>query len=153
MTPLSAMAARDSAVMVVDLARLASGLPNDTTAAFRGLPVVTRSAVRMRVEGADLVFAEVTRRVGQEATPLEERVAFIAERDTTPGARWMARWSERVAGSEETIEATDVVGVVRVGAAVALVLQRESARGARYELLWREAGAWTRRWAGVWSGC
>jgi hypothetical protein len=150
---LATVPPRDSAALVVDIARVASGLSDDTAATFRGLPVVVRAAVRARFGAVDVIVAEVARRVGQGATPLEERVALVAERDTTPGARWVARWWVRVDGTEETIEASDVAGVVAIGDALAVVLQRESTRGVRYELLWRASGTWTRWWTGAWSGC
>lgn len=151
---LGAVGARDSTRLVVELARLASGLPGDTIAAFRGLPMIVRSAVRVRGVGdREVVVAEIVRRVGQEATPLEERIAVIAERDSAATTPFRAAWVGRVAGVEETIEATELVGAVLVGGEPVFVLQRESARGARYELLVRTARGWEARWASPWSGC
>ncbi|MCU0623146.1 MAG: hypothetical protein MUF53_04695, partial [Gemmatimonadaceae bacterium] len=130
------MGTRDSARLVVELARLASGLAGDTTPSFRGLPMVVRSAVRLgEVAGREVVVAEIVRRVGQEATPLEERIAMLAERDTGAGSPWRAGWVARIAGVEETIEASDFVGAVLVTPDTpVVVLQRESTKGARYEL-------------------
>lgn len=153
MTAIGALPARDSLALVADLARVASGLPMDTVAAFRGLPFVVRSAHRARVGGRELLVAEVTRRVGQEATPLEERVLVVAERDSGAVSRWTSRWWDRVDGPEESIEATDAVGMLQVGGGVVVLLQRESPRGIRYELVWGDAAGWQRRWASVWSGC
>lgn len=152
---LASMGARDSANLVMELARLASGLAGDTNPAFRGLPMVVRAAARFApAAGVDAVFAEVVRRVGQEAKPLEERVAVLAERASGPGATWRATWVQRIDGLEETIEAADLVGAITLmdGTPV-LVVQRESARGVRYELLVRTAAGWERRWASLWSGC
>jgi hypothetical protein len=153
LTALGDLSPRESAVLTADLARLASALPMDTVAAFRGLPFVVRAAHVARVGGRVLLVAEVTRRVAQAASPLEQRVAVVADRDTTPGARWTPQWWERVDGSEETIEATDAVGVVAAAPGVAVLLQRESSRGVRYELVWGEGGTWGRRWTSGWGGC
>lgn len=154
LTALATMAGRDSARLAMDLARFASGLPDDSVAAFRGLPIVVRTAALAVLDSAtELVVAEVVRRVAQEATPLEDRVAFIATRPRA-GGPFVLAWQARVNGLEETIEATDPVAVLTWGAdGVAILLQRESARGVRYELVWRDAGGWRRGWASPWAGC
>ncbi len=154
-TPFDALGAADSAALLVELRRLASALPGDTNATFRGLPISVRDAARARLtDSVTMIVAEVSRRVGQEAQPLEERVAFIAERLGTDPV-WRLRWHQRVDGLEETIEATHLVGVVAMADGQhVLVLQRESARGLRFELFVRQPdGRWDRRWTGPWSGC
>lgn len=154
LTLLGAMGGRDSARVAMDLARLASGLPDDTVAALRGLPIVVRTAVLAPLDPTtELIVAEVVRRVGQEATPLEDRVAIVATRPRGGGPFALA-WQARVSGLEETIEATDPLAVLTYGSGgLAVLLQRESARGVRYELVWREGGAWRRGWASPWAGC
>jgi hypothetical protein len=154
---LDGLSGRDSATLVIDIARLASSLPNDTSAAFRGLPVNVRSAHRFRpAPGVEALVAEVARRVAQEAQPLEERILVIAERDSGAATPWRAAWSDRVQGIEETIEAADALALLMPasGGPAYLVVQRESARGIRYELMERTgATTWNRRWIGPWSGC
>jgi hypothetical protein len=154
-TPFDALGTADSSAVIVELRRLASALPGDTNATFRGLPITVRDAARAKLtDSVTTIVAEVSRRVGQEAQPLEERVAFIAERVGTDPT-WRVRWHQRVDGLEETIEATHLVGVVALADRQhVLVLQRESARGLRFELFVRSVdGAWERRWTGAWSGC
>jgi hypothetical protein len=120
--------------------------------------VIVRSAHRFRPAPGILgLVAEVSRRVAQEAQPLEERMLIIAERDSGSTGPWRAAWSDRVQGIEETIEAADALALLvpATGPAAFLVVQRESARGMRYELMERGSGTtgWTRRWIGPWSGC
>ncbi len=156
---VTAMGGRDSARLVVELARLASGLPGDSNPSFRGLPMLVRTAVRtaVRVSGVptrEVVVAEIVRRVGQEATPLEERIALVAERDSGTATPWRAGWFVRTDGVEESIESSDFAGALQLGADPPIVvLQRESAKGARFELLVRTAQGWERRWTSAWSGC
>jgi hypothetical protein len=154
---LAQFGAKDSSRFVIDVTRTASALPEDTSAIFRGLPVIVRDVHRFRpAPGIEGLVAEVSRRVAQEAQPLEERILFIAERDSGSTQPWRGAWSSRVQGIEETIEAADVVAGLTISSdhRVLLVVQRESARGVRYELLERTGTAtWTRRWVGPWSGC
>ena len=147
----------DSARLVADLARLASGLPNDTVATFQGLPFNIRGAWRFPVNaGAIGVVAEITRRVAQEANQREERLLVVAERDTAPTSRWSASYSLRVTGTEESVEAFDVLAVARLGrdARLVVVVSHESARGIWYEIIARNAeGQWRRQWRSPPAGC
>lgn len=152
---LGALTGRDSVRLASDVARAASSAPSDTNAVFRGLPIRVGSAVRMAAAGpGEIVVAEVSRSVAQEATPLEERLTFVAER-AAAAPSWRVVWSQRVTGSEESIESTAFVGATQLGdGTVVVVLHRETASGTRYELLVREAaGGWRLAWTGPWSGC
>jgi hypothetical protein len=146
----------DSSRLVADLARIASGLPNDTIATFRGLPFNVRGAWLFPVTpGTDATVAEITRRVAQEANQREERLLIVAERDS--GARrWTVAYSLRVAGTEETVDVLDVLAVARLGAdaRLSIVVGHESAHGAWFEILERMApGQWRRQWRSPPSGC
>ena len=147
----------DSARLVVELARLASGLPNDTVAAFRGLPFNVRGAWRFPVaDGATGIVAEITRRVAQEANQHEERLLVIAERDMTAAGRWSASYVVRATGTEETVDALDVLAVARLGrtARLIMVVSHESVRGTWYEIVGRDsAGRWRRQWRSPPAGC
>ena len=147
----------DSGRLVAELARLASGLPNDTVATFRGIPFNVHGAWRFAVDGGVVgVVAEITRRVAQEANQREERLLIIAERDTAPASRWVASYTVRVAGTEETVDALDMLTVVRLGSAarVVIVVRHESTHGTWYELIERTgAGQWRRQWRSPPSGC
>lgn len=147
----------DSARLVADLARMASALPDDSSAAFRGIPFVVRNAWRFEpAPGAMALVAEISRRVAQEANQREERLLLVAERDTT-AARWQPRWWTRAQGTEETVETLDALALVRLAGDVwpSLVVGHDAPAGAWQEIVARSAtGARRRRWrSGVSGGC
>ena len=148
----------DSARLVADLARLASALPDDTTAVFRGIPFVVRNAWRFEpVSGAATVIAEISRRVAQEANQREERLLLVAERPAGTPARWRARWWARALGTEETVETLDVLAVVRLAgdASPSAVVGHDAPGGTWQEIVVRDStGSWSRRWrSGVSGAC
>jgi len=147
----------DSAQLAADIARLASALPGDTSAIFRGLPFVVKKAWRTRIPtGQLLLTAVVVRNVNQEANPRQERIFLIAERDSgaTTG-RFTTRYSERISGLEETVETTDVITIVLLGAErrPTIVVTRDAGNGLSYTLIQRLAGRWQQRWASTYAGC
>jgi hypothetical protein len=146
----------DSARLAVDIARLASVLPGDTAAAFRGLPFVVMKAWRSRGVNLQILAAIVVRNVNQEANPLQERLLLIAERDAAaPAARYMPRYHERVTGMEEAIETTDLSAMVLLGTErrPTIVVTRDTGTGSSYTLIERIAGQWQRRWTSAYAGC
>jgi hypothetical protein len=157
MDSIAGLPQADSVRLAVDIARIASALPGDTAAAFRGLPFVVTKAWRTR-ESSDipLVVALVVRNVNQEANPRQERILLVAERDTSGlASRYMPRYFERVTGGEETVETTDVIATVLVGTdrRPTLVVTRDAGSGFSFALIERIAGAWHRRWASAYAGC
>ena len=148
----------DSARLVAEVARLASALPNDTAASFRGLPFVVLAARRFSpAPGVQAIVAEVSRKVAQEARPREERILVVAERDSAvPALPWVASYSERVSDNEETIEASDVLAAVALGPSrtPTLVIGREYGEGFAYALLERVGPKrWRLRWSSAYAGC
>ena len=146
----------DSARLAADIARLASALPGDTAAVFRGLPFVVTKAWRTRLPNGPVVLtAVVVRNVNQEANPRQERILLIAERDTTSASRFATRYSERIAGPEETLEATDPIAIILLGVErrPTLVVTRDAGSGLSYALIERNAGQWRQRWASTYAGC
>jgi hypothetical protein len=154
---IEGFASADSALLAADIARIASALPGDTSATFRGLPFVVTKAWRTRLPGGpDVLIAIVVRNVNQEANPQQERILLIAERDpATPTARFTAQYSERRAGLEETIETTDPIAVVLLGVdrRPAVVVTRDAGNGVSYSFIERTADRWQRRWASAYAGC
>jgi hypothetical protein len=154
--PIETFSSRDSARLAIDLARLASTLPDEPASAFRGLPVVVRTARRfVPAPGVTAVVAELSRRVAQEAQPLEERLTIVAERADAASA-WRLAWSVRIDGLEEAIESSDVLAALAGSNTEPpmLILQRDGPSGTRYEVLVRTgAAAWSRPWVSDWSGC
>ena len=148
----------DSLRLVADIARLASSLPDDTVAAFHGIPFAVRGAWSFApAPGVRAVIAEISRRVAQEANQREERLLLLAEKDTAAASRWQARWWTRANGSEETVEALDALAVVRLArdAWPTFVVGHDAPNGLWHELVVRDStGSWRRRWrSGVSGGC
>lgn len=153
---IEALSSADSARLAADVARLASALPGDTSATFRGLPFVVTKAWRGRIpSGHTLLTAVVVRNVNQEANPRQERILLIAERDTTPSARYMALYSERTVGLEESIETTDPIGLLLLGPErrPTVIVTRDSGNGVAYALIEQAGGQWQRRWMSAYAGC
>jgi hypothetical protein len=154
---IEGMTTADSAQLAADIARIASALPGDTSATFRGLPFVVNKAWRAHVPGEpDVLVAVVVRNVNQEANPRQERILLIAERDSAATrTRYSPRYWERVAGPEETLETTDPIAIVLLGADhhPTVVVSRDTGNGVSYALIERVAGRWQRRWASAYGGC
>ena len=154
---IASLASADSARLAADIARLASALPGDTAAMFRGLPFVVNRAWRARTpNGQQLIVAIVVRNVNQEANPRQERILLLAERDSAATTtRYATKYSERAVGLEETLEATDLVALVLLGTErrPTLVVARDTGNGSSFALIERIAGEWQRRWASTYAGC
>jgi hypothetical protein len=155
---IEALPSADSARLAADIARIASALPGDTSAAFRGLPFVVNKAWRARIpNGPTVLTAVVVRNVNQEANPRQERILLIAERDsgTTSSSPFAPRYTERKVGLEETLETTDPISIVLLGTNrhPTVVVARDAGNGLSYALIERLAGQWQRRWASIYAGC
>lgn len=148
----------DSAIRTSDIARVASTLPNDTAASFKGLPFEVQRAGRFSVApGIDGIAAVLVRHVNEEANPREEHLFLIAERDSThqPPA-WVAAYSERESGAEDDLETNEVLATVRLGPGrtPTVVLSRDYGDGGVYSLIERGAPAsWRLRWSSAYTGC
>jgi hypothetical protein len=155
---LETLSGVDSARVTVEVARLASLAPDDTAAAFHGIPFFVRQVGRFRTAaGAEVLIANVTRRINQEANPREEQLLLVAERPANePNSPYTQVYHERVSGQEEAIETTDVLAVVSVGQAgtPAIALIRDYGDGSAYALLTRTAaGEWRIGWSSAYAGC
>ncbi len=151
----------DSARLTADVARLASLVPEDTAKAFHGIPFFVRQVRRFRTPaGIEVLVANVTRRINQEANPREEQLLLVAERGSVPqsgaGASYTLAYHERVSGHEEAIETTDILAAVMLGASgpPAIVLIRDYGDGTAYALLGRRpSGEWRINWSSAYAGC
>jgi hypothetical protein len=154
---LESLSGADSARLTAEVARLASLAPDDTAAAFHGIPFFVRQVGRFRTKtGTEVLIANVTRRINQEANPREEQLLLVAERDSQPGSRYAPVYHERVSGQEEAIETTDVLSVVSFGSSdlPAIVLIRDYGDGSAYALLMRgPTGEWHIGWSSAYAGC
>jgi hypothetical protein len=150
------MTGNDSVNVVVDLARLASQAPNDTSVALRGLPYVVRTAYRATLgDSLALVVGEVVRRVNIEANPREERTTIIGERAASDTGPYTLVYSERLHGDEEGVPTTELIGLVQLndGNYVAFGA-RDYSDGGTYLMFAREKGdRWRMRWQSAYAGC
>jgi hypothetical protein len=155
---IEALAGADSARLVADVARMASRLPDDSASEFRGLPFIVLHARRFRATDAvDALVAQVARRISLEASPREERTMFIAERSHGDSAATFAPvYHERQSGSEESVEALEVLTALAIGPArtPTLVRVHDFGDGTVYSLLERDAqGRWHVSWSSAYAGC
>jgi hypothetical protein len=154
---VEAMQHADSARLAADITRLVSTAPNDTAKTFRGIPFSVRTAYRFTpVTGVEAVVADVVRSLNQEANPLEEHTLIVGERPTGSTAPYHLAYREVTAGSDETLESSDVLAAVTFGAPphVDLVLAREGYESNAYALLERQPdGSWRLRWTSAHTGC
>lgn len=150
------MAGRDSATTVVDLARLASQAPNDTSVALRGLPYVVRVGYRATLgDSLDILIGEAVRRLNIEANPKEERTTVIGERVSSDRGLYTLAYSERLHGDEESVPTTELIGLIRFATGpYAAFAARDYSDGGTYLMFVRErAGVWRQRWQSAYAGC
>ena len=153
---IESLASQDSARLAADLTRIASALPNDTAAALRGIPFSVQSAYRLALTPRDTaIVAHIIRKLPIEANPLQEHIFLIAERDSS-GSRWRPAYFERTSGSEESVETTDALAAVELGAGrrPTVILERSGDAVRAFSILERTApGRWRVRWTSVYTGC
>lgn len=153
---IAGLARADSARLAAEAARLASQIPNDTATAFAGLPFVVRAAYVLRVApDAEVLVADVARRIGQEADPREQLVFLIAER-ASPTAPWRLAWFERTSGPEDSVESRELRAAVRLGpeGTPTLVIIVTYIDGSSWALVSRATdGTWRERWSSAYTGC
>jgi hypothetical protein len=156
MDSIAALSPVDSARRAAEIALVASALPNDTAAAFRGLPFVIRSAGRLSLDnGASAIAAEVVRRVNEEANPREEHILLVSEHDSVTG-KPVAAYFERVSGPEDAVESSEILAAVRLGPrrTPTIVISRDYGDGGAYTLIERAGPArWRVRWNSAYTGC
>jgi hypothetical protein len=154
---IETMAHADSAKLAADITRLVSTVPNDTARTFRGIPFSVRTAYRFTpVPGVEAVVADVVRKLNQEANPLEEHTLVVGERPAGSNAPYRLAYREVTAGSDETLESSDVLAAVAIGSPphIDLVLARDGYESNAYALLERQRdGKWRRRWMSAHTGC
>lgn len=155
---IEALTPPDSARLAVEVARLASRAPGDTATAFYGLPYVVRMARRFTLDDeTDVLVARAERRVATEAMPLAENLFLVAERERgEPRASWQLAYVERPIGTEVSVETTDVLAALRIGARrrPTLVVARDHGEGVTYGLIERVGAAeWRARWRSADASC
>lgn len=155
---IESLSSTDSARLAIDVAKVASALPEDTSRVFQGLPFNVRSALRFSpAPGVEGFIAEVRRSLNLEANPRQEHLLIIGERESAQrNERFRTAYFERSSGPEETVETTDVLAIVEVAgrALPSIVLSRDFGDGVAFALLERDnAGKWKLRWTSAYAGC
>ena len=164
MDSMMGLASVDSARRAAAIARAASALPDDTAAAFRGLPFAVRDAHQFILPSGDTVLAaEVVRRLNQEASPEEEHLLIVLERDTVAGPggappAYVVAYSERTSGLEDDVESSEMLAAVELGRPPrqypAIIVGRDYGDGSSYTLLERVGPRrWRARWNSAYVGC
>lgn len=140
----------DSLTAVTWMNRLASAIPNDTAGRFSGLPFVVRGLWRFNLaDGTQILLANVTRQLNQEAMPLQEHTFIIAERAANDTS-FKTAYSERSYGEEETIANHDVLAATQLGTnkEPAVIVARDFGDATAYALIERVSPG---RWRAGWS--
>ncbi len=141
----------DSAAIVRQVTSLASVVPSDTGDRFRGLPFVLLAVWRFTPpSGTSTVVATFRRRVPLEASPLEERTLVVAERDSTTG-ELVTVYAERVHGTEESVDAIELLAAIAISGTPTIVLARDYGDGLAYSLVDRLEEARPARWGLRWT--
>jgi hypothetical protein len=146
----------DSSALAVALTQTAATLPATTDPVFRGLPFRVRSAYTFRLDSSDVVVADVVRTVNEEANPRVEHVFVIGERTAGTRGKYEPGYYSRTAGSEDVIQATDLLAVLEIGSTKrpAVILSLEYDDGGNIALIERTAaGRWTPRWKSAYTDC
>jgi hypothetical protein len=146
---------RDSARLAADLTRLASGLPDDTSATFRTLPYVVLRAWRTRGLDSGFAVATLVRRVNQEDNPREERLVLVVNTIGSDARQWTVGWHERAAGHEEELVVAEPLLAFRVAPSpdLRLLFGRDDGVALGAAVLTRRGATWTLLWESAVAGC
>jgi hypothetical protein len=152
---IEGMAPRDSAALAANLTRLASRLPDDTSATFRGLPFVVLRAWRARENDSAFVVAVLARRVNQEDDPKEERLVLVVDALGSDVAAWRVGWHERASGHEEELVVAEPLLAFRASTArdARLLFGRDDGVALGAAVLARRGGEWKVLWESAIAGC
>jgi hypothetical protein len=161
---IEGLASRDSVRLATDLARLASGLRDDTSSTFRGLPFVVLRAYRTRGLDTAFIVATLARRVNQEADPREERLVLVVDVMGNDARAWTVAWHERASGREEELVVAEPLLAFRTlagssGSAsatsneVRLLFGRDDGVALGAAVLARGKSGWHELWESAVAGC
>jgi hypothetical protein len=153
---IEALPSVDSAALAASLTQSASTLPVSSDPVFRRLPFRVRSAYRFTVDSLDVVVADVVRTLNEEANPRIEHLFLIGEKQVGISGNYAVGYYSRVAGAEETTQASEILTVVEIGVSrkPAVVLNVESDDGAQLGLIERTTpGRWRATWSSAYIDC
>lgn len=153
---IEAMNSADSSTLAVSLAQTAATLPAASDPTFRGLPFRVRSAYRFTLDSLDVVIADVVRTVNEEANPRVEHLFIVGEKPRNVVGKFAVGYYSRTAGKEESVQATEVLATVRVGAPrrPVIVVNIEYDDGGKLGFIERTApGEWRATWRSAYTDC
>jgi hypothetical protein len=153
---IESLPSADSAMLAASLARIAATLPVSSDPTFRRLPFRVQSAYTFRLDSVDVVIADVVRTLNEEANPRIEHLLLIGERPIDTKGKYAVGYFSRIAGAEETMQATEVLAAVRIGVSKspAIVVSVESEEGVKLGLIERTGpGQWRSTWKSAYTTC
>jgi len=152
---LEGMNSADSARFVGSILQAVSALSNAGDPAFRGIPYFVRKGYRLALSPSTVLVAEAIRRIPEEANPREEHLLVLAER-ARDDAGYRVGFYKRSAGSEESLETSEILAAVRFTASSrpAIVVRLDYDDGGKIGLLERVApGTWRITWRSAYTDC
>lgn len=153
---IESLSSSDSAALAASLTKSAATLPVSSDPTFSKLPFRIRSAYTFKLDSTQAVIADVVRALNEEASPRIEHLFLVGERAAGTREPFRIGYYSRVAGAEETIQATEVLAVVEVGTTKrpAIVIGVESDEGVQLGLIEKNApGLWRLAWTSANTDC
>ncbi|MGH7604835.1 MAG: hypothetical protein ACRENK_12680 [Gemmatimonadaceae bacterium] len=153
---IESLSGSDSAALAASLTQSAATLPVSSDPTFSKLPFRVRSAYTFRLDTTQGVIADVVRALNEEANPRIEHLLLVGERAAGTTEPFRTGYYNRVAGAEETIQATEILAVLEIGAIrrPAIVIGVESDDGSRLGLIEQIVpGQWRPTWTSAYTDC
>lgn len=153
---IESLSSRDSAALAASLAQSAATLPVSADPVFRRLPFRVRSAYTFDLDSTEVVVADVVRTLNEEANPRIEDLLLIGERHKGAGGSYSVGYFSRIAGPEETMQATEILAALAIGSSKrpALIVSTESEEGTRLGFIERvQTGQWRPTWKSAYTDC
>jgi hypothetical protein len=153
---IGSLSSADSATLAASLAQSAATLPLSADPVFLRLPFRVRSAYTFRLDSAEVVIADVVRSLNEEANPRIEDLFLIGERPIGATGKYTVGYFNRIAGAEETIQATEVLSAVSIGVSKrpAVIVNVESEDGSQLGFIERIGrGQWRYTWKSAYTDC
>jgi len=108
------------------------------------------------LDSTEAVIADIVRSLNEEASPRIEDLFLIGERPIGATGKYTIGYFNRIAGAEETIQATDVLAAVEMRASKrpAVIVNVESEEGAQLGFIERVgAEQWRYTWKSAYTDC
>jgi hypothetical protein len=153
---IGSLPSADSAMLAASLTQTAAMLPVSSDPTFRKLPFRVQSAYMFRLDSVEVVIADIVRALNEEANPRIEHLLLIGERPIGGRGKYAVGYFSRIAGPEETMQATEVLAAVQIGVSKspAIVVSIESEEGVQLGLIERTgSGQWRSTWKSAYTTC